>query len=270
MGSFGRNEAFTAMKTKRFIILSALLATFSWSSVFADVEFFLETPVGGRLTVVINDQSITNATGRYRFFDLAPGRAQLTVYQGRSMMFQQAVMLNPETRTMAILHPQYGFRIQKTIPVSTGEMNRPYQYQPQQQPDQMRQLPDANVNPNENRLIPGSKPKEETIRENSNAGPPDKPEEVMNADQLEQYIKAIQRTPKEKRLEFMHKTLEKQVFNVQQLTEMLKQFDTTKEKLEVAKLGWDSVTDRSNFESIYDQFTFESDQKELRAYCEGM
>ncbi|MDR6194280.1 DUF4476 domain-containing protein [Siphonobacter sp. SORGH_AS_0500] len=258
------------MRTKKLIVFSALLAMLSWSNAFADVEFFLETPIGGRLTVMVNDQSITNATGRYRFFDLDPGRAQVTVYQGRNVMFRQVVMLNPETRTMAILHPQYGFRIQKTIPVHTGEMNRSYQYQPQQEPDQMRQLPDENVNPNANRLMPGSKPTEETMKQNRSQEMPAKSDEVMTADQLEQYLKAIQRTAKEKRLDFMKQTLAKQVFNVQQLTEIIKQFDTPKERLEVAKLGWDSVVDRSNFEIIYDQFSFDSDQKELRAYCEGM
>lgn len=257
------------MNTRRLIILSALLATLSGSRAFADVEFFLETPAGSRLTVVVNDQSITNATGRYRFFDLMPGRAQVAVYQGRSLMFRQVVMLNPETRTMAILHPQYGFRIQKTIPVNSGEMNRPYQYQPQQ-PDQMRQLPDENVHSEENRLLPAPLTKEKAEPDERIEETQRKSEEVMNADQLEQYIKAIQRTPKEKRLDFMQKTLEKQVFNVQQLLEMLKQFDTAKEKLEVAKLGWNSVADRSDFERVYDQFSFDSDKKELRDYCEGM
>ncbi len=259
-------EAFKAMKTRRLIILSALLATLSGSRAFADVEFFLETPVGNRLTVVVNDQSITNATGRYRFFDLMPGRAQVAVYQGRSLMFRQVVMLNPETRTMAMLHPQYGFRIQKTIPVNTGEMNRPEQYQP----DQMRQLPDEQVHSEGNRLLPPPLTKEKTEPAERIGETQRTPEEVMNADQLEQYLKAIQRTPKEKRLDFMQKTLEKQVFNVQQLLEMLKQFDTAKEKLEVAKLGWNSVVDRSNFETVYDQFSFDSDRKELRDYCEGM
>lgn len=239
---------------KPFVLLLTLLLSPSLKAL-ADVEFFLETAVGTSLTVVVNDQSMTNATGRFRFFDLNPGRAQVLVYRGRMLLTRQWVILSPETRTMAMLHPQYGFRIRGTQRVRGNLFDElPGRNQPVPSWDDQRE--DAQPFPQDEPNFPPR----DSYRSN---------DDVMSAGEMEQYLKALERTFLSKKLDFIRQTLPKQRFSSAQLVDIIKEFSFTKEKMEVAKLGWDYVADRQNFNLVYEQFPFQSDQNELRAYCDN-
>lgn len=239
---------------KPFVLLLTLLLSPSLKAL-ADVEFFLETAVGSSLTVVVNDQSMTNATGRFRFFDLNPGRAQVLVYRGRMLLTRQWVLLSPETRTMAMLHPQYGFRIRGTQPVR-GNLFDELPGRDQAIPSWDDQRDDAQPFPGDEQNIPP--------RDSYGSN-----HDVMSAGEMDEYLKALERTSLLKRMDFIRQTLPRQRFKTTQLVEIMQKFAFTKEKMEIAKLGWESVSDRYNFDLVYEQFSFLSEKNELRAYCDS-
>lgn len=240
----------------------------------ADTELFIETSAGSRLTVVVNDQSITNATGRFRFFDLRPGQAQVLFYQGNYLLTRQWVNLRPNTRTMAMLHPQWGFRIRGTYPVYENNNSAPGGAMPDWQnapngpespgPDENLPSYRKNAPENDGRLLPENADKGSKTTPDSRSSR----EEIMSEDEFFQYQEALKRTDAAKRPDFVKKTLPRQGFTVKQLNILLKQFSDTQERMEVAKLGWEYVSDRPNFESVYDQFTFKADKEALREYCD--
>ena len=260
------------MKTPiRFVLFGLGLLTAN--AALADTELFIETPAGSRMTVVVNDQSITNATGRFRFFDLRPGQAQVLFYRGNYLLTRQWVNLRPDTRTMALLHPQWGFRVRGTYPLYGNNggtlpdwQNSPNQPAPDDDlPSFRKDDPQQNSQPDtDGRLLPANPDKSAS----PDTGGRTSRGEVMSEDEFFQYQEALKRTEAGKRLDFAKKTLPRQGFSVKQLNTILKQFSETQERLEVAKLGWDYVNNRSDFESVYDQFAFKSDKDALREYCD--
>ncbi len=51
-----------------------------------------------------------------------------------------------------------------------------------------------------------------------------------------------------------------------QLAELLRLFTFDTKRLEAAKTGWNSVSDRQNFYLVFDVFTFSTSVKELKDY----
>ncbi|MFT4033855.1 MAG: DUF4476 domain-containing protein [Siphonobacter sp.] len=268
---------------KTIFLTSCLCLLAAYHPAFADVEFFLQMPAGSPVTVVVNDQSITNSTGRFRFFDLYPGRAQVMILRGNTTLLRQWVNLSSNARVVAEYYPQMGFRVRGVYPLNQnnsttepvwGQGQQPYANQ-QNTPSQ-RFIPERNQY-DRNRIQPEENTDDDmppiSSRSNSSSSvekdQSTENDQPMTDDQMEQYMLAIKRVTSDNRVAFLEKTLPRQHFNSDQLVEILKTLTNTNDKLRIAQIGWDHVSDQENFEIIYNLFSFESDKQSLRDYCES-
>lgn len=89
-----------------------------WNFSRTRAEVFVTIPTRSNYTVEVNDQSITNSTGKYRFFDLDSGTARISIYQGRHLIYRTSFYTDRGTRTLLGL-TQFGeLRIIDVVPIS--------------------------------------------------------------------------------------------------------------------------------------------------------
>jgi hypothetical protein len=222
-----------------FLLLICCLL--SGSRVWADAEFFLRIDDPGRYTVTLDDQSITLSSGRYRFFDLPSGRQRLAILRNNMQVYQDWIDLRNDSRTVAEFRSRQGLRIVAVFPLpgndrfSGGDWGSPY--------DNNRSRTDR----------PG--------------GSYDNQRMAMAPQEFERIREAVKKQSfDDNKLDLLRTLLGDRPLSSAQLTELLKLFSFDTKRLEAAKLGWDQVSDRQNFYTVFDVFTFSPSVKALKEY----
>lgn len=65
-------------------------------------EYFIEVPVKGRFTVSVGDETISSLNGRFRFFDVMPGRFPVVIEANNRVVYRSDVFIKPGMRTIAV------------------------------------------------------------------------------------------------------------------------------------------------------------------------
>lgn len=260
------------MKANWFLSVSALLVV-SITQAWADVEFFLRVHEGGRYTVSINDQTISLATGRFRFFELPAGRQRLTILRNNTPVFEDWIDLRNDQRTVAEFSVRRGVRIVSAYPLFTNGRYTGPDWEPTSAnayPDRPRNdwpdRPDRNWPGNNDRdwnTNNGPWPNGgNTARPNAQPVPMG-----MSRYEFDQFRSTLNRESfDERKFELVRNVLPNRAISTVQLAEVLRQFSFDKYRLESAKIAWGSVTDRENIYTIFDTFSFESSKRDLKKH----
>ncbi|WP_316790749.1 DUF4476 domain-containing protein [Pedobacter frigoris] len=204
-------------------------------------ELFIELREPGMYTVYVNDEMAGSARGRFRFYDVEATAPIITIMQNNRQVVKTSLNLESNSRTVVSYDKKAGFRVLKTLPLfsnnqysldnwdgSSMQMGRPTNGNRPTRPAADYAMSDASFND----LLAVVK------------------RESFDADKA----KMIRTSISGNRI------------TTNQLAALVKTMDFDGKKLEVAKLGYDSVVDKQNFFKIYPLFDFSTNKNQLMDY----
>ncbi|MXV14754.1 DUF4476 domain-containing protein [Hufsiella ginkgonis] len=83
----------------------------------SDAELFIAIKETGKYEISVDDESISSRAGRFRFFELEPGNALVTINVAGKQVFRREVSLKAGTRTMASFSTADGFKLNDELPM---------------------------------------------------------------------------------------------------------------------------------------------------------
>lgn len=229
-------------------------------------EFFVRINEPGIYTVRIDDQVITNASGKFRFFDLSPGVKEVYVQRNGMNFFRSTVSIYNNSRTVAEFRGMKGLVILQQVPLMQNNQTQQdfwYGYW------NYTNGTIAHPNPN-NPYEPGS-----TWNPNAPNNPyPNNPGNNwnnapvgMDAATFEQYKETVRKQSFDSNKVSMIKNSAKTAnFTSAQVAELLGLMSFDSYKLEAAKYCYDFTLDKGNYFKTFDKFQFDSYVKDLSDY----
>lgn len=250
------------MKAKLTLAIFSFL-TIAFTQARADAEFFLRISDDGRYTVSIDDQTITMSRGRFRFFDLPAGRQRIAILRNNMQVFEDWIDLRNDSRTVAEFVPRRGIRPLSVYPLYINGRYCGPDWDQQGYTNNGPNWPNGNPDrPNGNTWPDRDRPG------NGNGNyPPNTNTAGMSRFDFEQLKSRVNRESfDERKFELLRNVLPGRPLSSAQLSDLLRQFSFDKYRLETAKVGWESVTDRQNYYIVFDTFSFDSSKRDLKQF----
>lgn len=210
---------------------------YQWNQNFGYSELFLRIPEQGYFTVEVGDQMMSNASGKYRFFDLQSGRMPISIYENGYLLFRTTIQIQNNSRMVLDFFTNYGLYLLDTYPVRNQNYgindwndvwNNPYGNQ-------------GNANYNGN---------------------------VMSDGAFSQFLNVVNKNTSfdEDKIGLVNQQMRTTFFTSEQIRMLLKTMSFDKNRLALAKSAYSKCVDRSNYFVVYDAFDFESDKRELMKF----
>ncbi|WP_432671123.1 DUF4476 domain-containing protein [Flavobacterium sp. SM2513] len=227
---------------------------YRWNYNYGNAEVFLRIPENGRFTVEIGDQMMSNATGKFRFFELPAGSIPISIYDDNFLIYRTRLLLRNNTRTVLDFFSDYGLYLLGNFP----QQNQAYGVN---EWDDIWNSPYMNQqnNWNGNQSYYGSQENYGTSGYYGN---------VMSNQEFSQLLKAIKRDADfdDSKIGMISSVAQHSLFNSEQVYSLVKTLSFEKGKLEVAKQLYPKCVDKQNFYQVYKAFSFDSSKRELSAF----
>lgn len=209
---------------------------YRWNQKFGYSEVFLRIPEYGYFSVEIGDQMISNASGKFRFFDLNVGQIPMSIYQNGFLIYRTQLSVSNNNRLVLDFFTHKGLFLLDSYAV-------------QGQTYGLNQWDDVWNNPYNNGV-------------NFNAG------NVMSDQSFSQFMSMMKKDAifDTNRKDFILQQLKTTQFTSKQIAAMLAEFTFDTNRLELAKQLFNFCIDRSNFFLVYDAFTYQSYKNELMSF----
>ncbi len=283
------------------------ITIFIVQSLWADAAFFLKINTFGKYTVSLNNQVITSPKNIFRFYDITPGNHLLRVtengFNGR-VVYNKMINIQNGYRTVAELDRYFGLQIITKLPTTpvnwyldqvaggfypntpnnnyppanTPGCNHPWHPQGNQCPDNFPSPSYPNYpypynnnggypygNNGNNNYPYNNNPYSNNPYTNNNGY-----YSKMSASDMQSLISTMRNvTFEDKMIDVVRTALKERMVETQQVRQLLKEFTFEQNKLEVAKFCYDKTTDKSNYYTLYNDFTFSSYSAQLEKYING-
>ena len=214
---------------------------YRWNQNFGYSEVFLRIPEQGYFTVEVEDQIMSNASGKYRFFELPSGRIPISIYENGYLLFRTTIQIQNNSRMVLDFFTNYGLYLLDTYPVRNQNYgindwndiwNNPYGNQGQQH---------GNNNYYGN---------------------------VMNDGAFVQFLNILKRNANfdEDKMNLVTQQSRNSSFTSEQVRVLLKELSFDKNRLTLAKSLYSKCVDKNNYFVVYDVFDFDANKKELMKY----
>lgn len=214
---------------------------YRWNQNFGYSEVFLRIPEQGYFTVEVGDQMMSNASGKYRFFELPSGRIPISIYENGYLLFRTTIQIQNNSRMVLDFFTNYGLYLLDTYPVRNQNYgindwndiwNNPYGNQGQQH---------GNNNYYGN---------------------------VMNDGAFVQFLNILKRNANfdEDKMNLVTQQSRNSSFTSEQVRVLLKALSFDKNRLTLAKSLYSKCVDKNNYFVVYDVFDFDANKKELMKY----
>lgn len=215
---------------------------YRWNYSRGNSEVFLRIPEEGRFTVEIEDQIVSNTTGKFRFFELQAGSTLISIYEGQFLIYRTRLMVRVDSRTVLDFFSDYGLYLLGTFP----QQNQSYG---------INQWDDIWNNPYNNLQDYGS-------------GNQDYYSNVMNNQEFNQLMVALKRDASfdDTKIGMVSNVAKHTSFKTVQIYDLIKSLSYEKGKVELAKLLYSKCVDQQNFYQVYEAFSFDSSKRELNAF----
>jgi hypothetical protein len=234
-------------------------------------EVFIRIPENGFFIVTIDDQTISNGNGRFRFFDLNSGLHTLTISSGRNLIFRTRFSTFNNTRMILDYFIFEGLYLLNTEQLShQGMINNQYGdiwnnfwngyytspldnygWDPYQ-----GQNPYGNNNNNH----------WNNSQNNNNFNP----QNNHTSQNFEDFYKIVQsQSFNDTKIEMITTQSRNTRWRTEEIKRLLQLLSFENEKLEVAKTCYHTCIDKQNYFNLFNVFTFDSSVKELNKYING-
>lgn len=212
---------------------------YQWNQNYGYAEVFLRIPEGGQFTVEIGTQSISNQSGKFRFFDLNSGSMTISIYEDGYLQYRSQIQVRNDSRLVLDYFTNYGLYLLDTYPVKGQQYG-------------FNQWDDVWNNPYNN---------ESWESGNSSA-------QIMDKISFENFVKYINKNAAfdKERLSILKQQATLNLFTAQQIKTLLKTFSFDDQKVEAGKILFPRCSDKVNFYIVYDSFTFDTGKKQLMNY----
>lgn len=221
--------------------------SYRWNQNFGYSEVFLRIPEYGYFTVEVGDQMMSNASGKYRFFDLSSGRVPISIYSNGFLIYRTQLSIANNSRMVLDFFTNKGLYLLDTYPVQgqtygfnewDDVWNNPYNNSGWNQPN----YPSGN-----------------------NGG-------VMNNQMFQQFYNAMLKTAsfdKDKK-EFILQQLRTTNFTSDQIAILLKPFSFDSNRLEMAKILYKNCVDKNKYFVVGEAFDYETTRRDLMKYISNL
>lgn len=219
--------------------------TYQWNNNHGNSEVFLRIPERGYLSVEVGDQVMSNASGKFRFFDLAAGNVPVSIYEEGYLVYRTKLNVRNNMRMVLDFFSNKGLYLLDSYQVQ----EKTYGFN---EWDDVWNNPYANQNGNWNNGY-----------ENNGYY-----QNVMSSRQFADFLKAMNKSANfdEERTRFISQQMRNANFTSDQIFKMLKEYSFDKNRLQMAKQLYVKCVDRKNFYFVYDAFAFESAKRDLSNY----
>lgn len=218
---------------------------YRWNYNYGSAEVFVRIPENGNFTIEIGDQLMSNATGKFRFFDLRAGIIPISIYNENFLIYRTRLILKNNTRTVLDFFSDYGLYLLGNYP----QNNQSYG---------VNQWDDVWNNPYGNQLG------------NWNGNQNNQPNyvNVMNNQDFAQFITAVKRDASfdDSKIGMITNAAQHTSFKASQIHDLVSLLSFEKGKLQLAKQLYATCLDKQNFYQVYEAFSFESSKKELNDF----
>ena len=219
--------------------------TYRWNYNYGNSEVFLRIPQNGYYTVEIGDQVMSNATGKFRFFDLKFGTLPISIYENNYLIYRTNLRVQSYSRLVLDFFPNNGLYLLGNYPVQ----NQSYGIN---EWDDIWNNPYANQNGNYNGNF-------------GNSGNGGYYGNVMNNNDFNNLMSSLtnRSTRDNDRIPMISIAAKNSQFSSQQIYNVLKTMDYDNNKFEMAKLLYTKCVDRQNFHLVFDVFDFDTSKNKL-------
>jgi len=262
---------FTLMMILSGFMAQAFNYGFGYSEMFIRIH---EMNQPGRYTIRIDDQSITNSNGKFRFFDLAPGIKEVYVQRNGQNLYKGILTVYAGSRTVAEFRGVQGLQVIQQIQLQQN--NQPqqdfwygywnYNSNGQWNNNNNGQWNNNNGNGQWNNNGQGNGNGNNNGQWNNNGNINNGPR-GMDQNTFAQFKATVKDQSFDSNKVTVIKNAAKTAnFNSTQVRELLQLMSFDSYKLETAKYCYDFVIDKASYFKTYDVFQFDSNVKELSNY----
>ena len=215
---------------------------YRWNYNYGNSEVFVRIPQNGNFTVEIGDQVMSNATGKFRFFDVKFGTIPIAIYENNYLIYRANLRLKSYTRLVLDYFPGNGLYLLGNYPVQNSSYGI-------NEWDDLWNDPYRNQNGNWNG--------------NSSAG--GFYDNVMNSRDFSNLMSSLKnsKTRDKDRVPMITAAAQSSRFSSQQIYNMLNTMDFDNYKYDVAILLYPKCVDRQNFHLVFEVFTFDTSKNKL-------
>ncbi|WP_297982422.1 DUF4476 domain-containing protein [uncultured Chryseobacterium sp.] len=219
--------------------------TYQWNNNYGNSEVFLRIPERGYFSVEVGDQVMSNASGKFRFFDLAAGNVPISIYEDGYLVYRTKLNVRNNMRMVLDFFSNKGLYLLDSYQVQ----GKTYGFN---EWDDVWNNPYANQNGNWNNGY-----------ENNGYY-----QNVMSSRQFADFFNAMNKSANfdEERTRFISQQMRDANFTSDQIFKMLKEYSFDKNRLQMAKQLYAKCVDRKNFYLVYDAFDFDSAKRDLSNY----
>lgn len=90
---------------------------YQWNQNYGYAEVFLRIPEQGYFNVELGDQSISNSSGKYRFFDLPSGRVPIAIYDNGYLIYRTTLNIRNNSRLVLDFFTNEGLYLLDSYPI---------------------------------------------------------------------------------------------------------------------------------------------------------
>lgn len=217
---------------------------FYWKRNYGTGEIFLRIPENGNFTIEVQNQSISNATGKFRFFDLKEGIHPIFIYENGHLLYRSSVRITNNFRIIADFFTQEGLYILDVVPTNVQIYGNDINYW-----DDIWNNPYQN--PNLNHLDPNA---------NSDI--------LLNNNEFSEFLNLLNKNSNfdDDKTRIIKQQSMVSMFTSSQILMILKSYLSDDKRLEAAKILAPRCVDFKRFFIVMEAFNFESNRRKLQEY----
>lgn len=241
--------------------------TYQWNQNYSYgyAEMFIRIPEQGLFTIEIGDQRISNASGKFRFFDLNSGNNVISIYDRNFLVYRTRINVRNNTRLVLDYFTYKGLYLLGTYQLRNnyGDVwndtwNNPYGN------NNGNSWDPYNDNNNQNGYGFGND------NGYGNNGYGNYYSNVMNEKEFSSFMQALKRQSfDDSKMDFLKAQLKRTSFNTMQIKAIMKEFSFDKARLEFAKIAYKNCVDKRNYFELNEAFDFESYARELNKFIQN-
>lgn len=213
-------------------------SNYQWHRNYGYAEVFLRIPEQGFFTVEVDDQAISNGSGKYRFFDLQSGRIPISIYENGFLIYRTTLMLRNNSRMVLDFFTNEGLYLLDTYPVKSQSYG-------------FNDWDDVWNNPYGNQ-----------------SGNWHNPGNVMDETTFGKFFEMLERNEKfdDGKMAMINQQMRSSLFTSYQIKSLVKSLSFDRNKLNLAKSMYRKCADKNKYFLVYDAFDYESSKRELMEF----
>ncbi|WP_312076036.1 DUF4476 domain-containing protein [Chryseobacterium sp.] len=210
--------------------------TYQWNQNYGYAEVFLRIPEQGYFSVELGDQMISNASGKFRFFDLPSGRIRISIYDNGYLIYKSYLNTKNNTRLVLDFFTNEGLYLLENYPLQSGYYG-------------FNNWNDVWNNPYGNSGGSG------------NLNYPN----VMDSQTFQQFFATMKKDAwfDDKKIAFINQQGRHAMFTSDQIAVLVKELSFDKNRLILAKSLFSKCVDKQKYFVVGEAFDFESSRRDL-------